>query len=173
MFRVWGASPLVQSAAGAVLTQQRGLKPKKKNKLGQQFVKESQPWRDEWRSQREVQLAENLRKFMIDSSTERREPWDSRFAPFDREERDGVSAELASVDHPSFNSQCSPFKFSRIEINDSASNLVAPRAVCKTNAKHARAMNPHRICTYMKGHTERHPVVERRAFSRFTNAYTI
>uniref|UniRef100_A0A7S1QVN7 Uncharacterized protein n=1 Tax=Neobodo designis TaxID=312471 RepID=A0A7S1QVN7_NEODS len=91
MLRTWSGSPLVVSTvAGGAVSQVRGMKPKKKNKFGPQFVKESQPWREEWRQQREVRLAEGLRKYVLDSSTARRQPYDTRFAPFDREERDGV-----------------------------------------------------------------------------------
>lgn len=86
-----GSFPGVSAASGVgVSCQVRGFKAKKRNKFGQPFVKESQPWRDEWRKSKERRLAENLREYANVSTTERIAPWDSRFAPFDREERDGV-----------------------------------------------------------------------------------
>ena len=90
MLRGWASAPLVAPLLGGAVSQMRGMKPKKKNKFGPQFVKESQSWREDWRQKREVELAEKLRRYVVNSSTARRQPYDSRFEPFDREERDGV-----------------------------------------------------------------------------------
>jgi hypothetical protein len=84
------APPVLAAAAGQVRTLYGGLKPKKKNKVGAKFVTDSQTWRDKWRGKREVQFAEGLRGYVNFSTTARQVPYDARFAPFDREERDGV-----------------------------------------------------------------------------------
>lgn len=88
MLRTLRTAPVVCSAS--LTTQVRGVKPKKKNKAGPKFIKDSQQWRQEWRETRELQLANSLRNYMQFSSTKRQVPFDTRFKPFDRDENDGV-----------------------------------------------------------------------------------
>lgn len=65
-------------------------KPKKRPKVGPGFHEKAQKWRDEYLLDRHRVLADSLRAYVEFSSTKRVEPWDTRFAPFDRVERDGV-----------------------------------------------------------------------------------
>lgn len=75
----------------SLLCQQRyWAKPKKRPKVGTGFHEKAQKWRDEYLLDRHRVLADSLRAYVEFSSTKRAEPWDTRFAPFDRVEKDGV-----------------------------------------------------------------------------------
>ncbi|KPA85059.1 putative mitochondrial hypothetical protein [Leptomonas pyrrhocoris] len=65
-------------------------KPKKRPKVGTGFHEKAQRWRDEYLLDSHRVLADSLRAYVDFSSTKRSEPWDTRFAPFDRVEKDGV-----------------------------------------------------------------------------------
>lgn len=65
-------------------------KPKKRPKVGTGFHEKAQKWRDEFLLDRHRVLADSLRAYVDFSSTRRAEPWDTRFAPFDRVDKDGV-----------------------------------------------------------------------------------
>lgn len=65
-------------------------KPKKRPKVGTGFHEKAQTWRDEFLLNHHRVLADSLQAYVQFSSTKRCEPWDSRFAPFDRVEKDGV-----------------------------------------------------------------------------------
>jgi hypothetical protein len=91
--RTWSAAPVACTAAasGSLLhTQTRGLKPKKKPKIGAKYIKEAQPWREGWNKERQKLLVDSIRGYISYSSTQRQAPYDNRFAPFDRSEKDGV-----------------------------------------------------------------------------------
>ena len=75
----------------AITTQNRQwVKPKKRPKVGTGFHEKAQKWREEYLLDRHVKLANSLRAYVEFSTTKRVEPWDTRFAPFDRVEKDGV-----------------------------------------------------------------------------------
>lgn len=75
----------------SLLTQRRfWAKPKKRPKVGANFHEKAQKWRQEYLLDRHRVLADSLRAYIDFSSTKRTEPWDTRFAPFDRIEKDGV-----------------------------------------------------------------------------------
>lgn len=65
-------------------------KPKKRPKVGTGFHEKAQKWRDEYLLDRHRVLADSMRAYVDFSSTRRADPWDTRFAPFDRVPRDGV-----------------------------------------------------------------------------------
>lgn len=65
-------------------------KPKKRPKVGTGFHEKAQKWRDEYLLDRHRVLADSMRAYVDFSSTRRADPWDTRFAPFDRIPRDGV-----------------------------------------------------------------------------------
>lgn len=87
MLRRLGSLPL---PATTVQVRSAGQKPKKKNKVGAKFIGDSQVWRDAWRKTRERKIAEGMRSYVNMTSTQRKVPYDVRFRPFDRDERDGV-----------------------------------------------------------------------------------
>jgi len=66
------------------------LKPKKRQKSGAPFIKASQTWRDKWMISQAEKLATQSKNYVEHYSTKRTVPWDSRFRPFDRSEKDGV-----------------------------------------------------------------------------------
>ncbi|KAG8345077.1 hypothetical protein ERJ75_001247500 [Trypanosoma vivax] len=79
------------AVACSILTQRRfWAKPKKRPKVGQGFHEKAQKWRDEYLLDRHRVLADSLRSYVEFSSSKRAEPWDARFKPFDRVEKDGV-----------------------------------------------------------------------------------
>ena len=76
---------------GAVTCQLRfWTKPKKRPKIGPGFPQKAQKWREEFLLDRHRQLADSLRAYTDFCTTKRSEPWDTRFKPFDRVEKDGV-----------------------------------------------------------------------------------
>lgn len=86
-----GSTPCGILSLGAVATQMRQwTKPKKRPKVGTGFHEKAQTWREEFLLNRHRALAESLRAYTDFSSTRRAEPWDTRFKPFDRVEKDGV-----------------------------------------------------------------------------------
>jgi hypothetical protein len=94
------SSPLLTSGSpssafvcsAALVDASRGGKTRKRPKIGAQFVKDSQKWREDYQSNNQRLLADTLRAYVSYSTTRRIVPWDPRFAPFDREENDGVHA---------------------------------------------------------------------------------
>jgi hypothetical protein len=90
MFRRLQTAAVVTTPCCEQVRSVAGLKPKKKNKFGPKFVTDSQTWRDNWRNEHEIRLAEGYRTYLRFSSTQRKVPYDQRFAPFDRDDRDGV-----------------------------------------------------------------------------------
>ena len=68
----------------------RRSKPKKRPKIGPSFPAKVTKWRDEYLHNRNRMLADSLRSYVDFCSTKRTPPWDARFAPFDRTEKDGV-----------------------------------------------------------------------------------
>lgn len=54
------------------------------------FPDRAQQWRTEWLHDRQRVTADSLRAYVEFSSTRRAAPWDARFAPFDRDEKDGI-----------------------------------------------------------------------------------
>lgn len=76
--------------SSVLFEQRREVKAKKKPKPGQKYVDDSHKWRDNWRKDRTRQLADSLRGYMAWCSTKRTPAWDARFAPFNRQEKDGV-----------------------------------------------------------------------------------
>ncbi|CBH18126.1 uncharacterized protein TEOVI_000178800 [Trypanosoma equiperdum] len=78
-------------ALSSVCTQKRyWAKPKKRPKVGQGFHEKAQKWREEYLLDRHRALADSLRAYVEFSTSKRVEPWDARFKPFDRIEKDGV-----------------------------------------------------------------------------------
>ncbi|CCW60180.1 unnamed protein product [Phytomonas sp. EM1] len=76
---------------GSLVCQRRfWSKPKKRPKVGQGFHEKAQKWREEYLLDQQRVLADSLRGYVDFSSSKRSEPWDTRFAPFDRVEKDGV-----------------------------------------------------------------------------------
>ncbi len=76
---------------GSVACQMRlWTKPKKRPKVGQGFPQKAQKWREEFLLDRHRALADSLRAYTDFCTTKRIEPWDTRFKPFDRSEKDGV-----------------------------------------------------------------------------------
>jgi hypothetical protein len=65
------------------------VKPKKRPKVGQGFHDKAQKWREEFLLDSHRVLADSFRAYMEFSTTRRTEPWDARFRPFDRNEKDG------------------------------------------------------------------------------------
>lgn len=89
------SSPMMLGQWGSGLTAMREArrfwsKPKKRPKVGTGFHEKAQKWRDEFLLDRHRVLADSLRAYVEFSSTRRAEPWDTRFAPFDRVDKDGV-----------------------------------------------------------------------------------
>ncbi|EKF38313.1 hypothetical protein MOQ_001479 [Trypanosoma cruzi marinkellei] len=79
------------TAFSSTFTQRRyWAKPKKRPKVGQGFHEKAQKWRDEFLLDRHRVLADSLRAYVEFSASKRTEPWDTRFRPFDRVEKDGV-----------------------------------------------------------------------------------
>ncbi|CCW68547.1 unnamed protein product [Phytomonas sp. Hart1] len=74
----------------AVYQRRFWTKPKKRPKVGQGFHEKAQKWRSEYLLDQQRVLADSLRGYVEFSSSKRAEPWDTRFAPFDRVEKDGV-----------------------------------------------------------------------------------
>lgn len=75
----------------AVTEQQRfWVKPKKRPKVGAGFQDKAQKWREEYLLDRHRILADGLKAYVEFSSQRRTEPWDTRFKPFDRVEKDGA-----------------------------------------------------------------------------------
>lgn len=66
------------------------VKPKKRPKVGAGFHEKAQKWREEFLLDRHRVLADSLKAYVEFSATKRTEPWDTRFKPFDRTEKDGV-----------------------------------------------------------------------------------
>lgn len=89
------SSSLTSSSSIAVallVDSNRGLKTRKRPKVGAKYVKDSQAWRENYQSEQQRLLADSLRGYVAYSTTRRIVPWDPRFKPFDREETDGVYA---------------------------------------------------------------------------------
>lgn len=77
--------------AAVVADQKRTwVRPKKRPKVTPSFHDKAQKWREEWLHDRQRQVADGLRQYVHFSTTKRLPPWDARFAPFDRSEKDGV-----------------------------------------------------------------------------------
>lgn len=78
-------------SCGVIVEQQRfWTKPKKRPKVGQGFHEKAQKWREEYLLDRHRVVADSLKAYMEFSSQRRTEPWDTRFKPFDRVEKDGA-----------------------------------------------------------------------------------
>lgn len=79
------------SDSSCVATQTRfWVKPKKRPKVGTGFHQKANQWREEYLLDQHRKLADSFKAYMEFSSTKRTEPWDTRFKPFDRVEKDGV-----------------------------------------------------------------------------------
>lgn len=87
---VSAAPPLTLSASVALCVHPRCVSTKKKAKVAPKFLEHAQTWRDQWRKEQQRLLADSLRGYVTYSTTRRQVPWDTRFAPFDRQETDGV-----------------------------------------------------------------------------------
>lgn len=78
-------------SCSALSEQQRfWTKPKKRPKVGPGFHEKAQKWREEFLLDRHRVLADSLKSYVEFSASKRIEPWDTRFKPFDRVEKDGV-----------------------------------------------------------------------------------
>jgi hypothetical protein len=82
------SGPMVQSQFRFKVKGQ--MKPKKRPKPSKKFIEDSQKYREEWQVDTRRVVADSLRGYMDFSSTTRTQPWDNRFAPFDRVENDGA-----------------------------------------------------------------------------------
>lgn len=76
--------------APSLVSSLRFISSKKRQMPSAKFPEHAQKWRDNWRKERQRLLADSLRSYVSFSSTKRQPPWDARFAPFDRQEKDGV-----------------------------------------------------------------------------------
>ena len=91
--RVGSATPLsalVVSEIGATQMRFKGQKAKKRPKPSKKYIEDVQVYRDEWQRDNQRLLADSLRGHVEFSLARRMEPWDDRYAPFDRQEKDGV-----------------------------------------------------------------------------------
>ena len=83
--------PVAQLATTpSAVTAARGLKTRKRPKVGSKYIKDAQQWRETYQSSQQRVLADSLRGYMGYGATRRMPPYDARFKPFDREEADGV-----------------------------------------------------------------------------------
>lgn len=85
-----GERALLMTSCTVTEQQRFWVKPKKRPKVGQGFHEKAQKWREEYLLDRHRVVADSLKAYMEFSSQRRIEPWDTRFKPFDRAEKDGV-----------------------------------------------------------------------------------
>jgi hypothetical protein len=81
---------LTATAAAQPTAAHRGLKARKRPKVSPTFPKQAQGWRERYMGKQQQVLADSLRSYVNYSTTRRIAPYDTRFAPFDRHEKDGV-----------------------------------------------------------------------------------
>ena len=89
-FTIEARAQCVMESAVLVDQQRTWVRPKKRPKVTPGFHDKAQKWREEWLHDRQRQVADSLRNYIHFSTTKRLPPWDARFAPFDRSEKDGV-----------------------------------------------------------------------------------
>ena len=66
------------------------VKAKKRPQPTSKYLPKSQEWRERWKEDQIKKVAESFRSFISYSTSKRQLPMDTRYAPFDREEKDGV-----------------------------------------------------------------------------------